>query len=44
MTTTKDYRALSRFVLRTPVLPFDVIAKWDGSREKLLELVAKRRA
>ncbi|MBA3501543.1 MAG: lantibiotic dehydratase [Myxococcota bacterium] len=33
------YRPLSRFVLRTPVLPFDVLATWDGSREVLRALV-----
>ena len=33
------YRPLSRFVLRTPVLPFDVLATWDGSRARLRELV-----
>src|SRR5687767_7518849 len=33
------YRALSRFVLRTPVLPFDVLANWDGGRDTLRALV-----
>lgn len=33
------YRALSRFVLRTPVLPFDVLASWDGGRDRLRALV-----
>src|SRR5512139_3131868 len=33
------YRVLSRFVLRTPVLPFDVLATWDGSRATLRALV-----
>jgi thiopeptide-type bacteriocin biosynthesis protein len=34
-----NYRPLSRFVLRTPVLPFDVLASWDGSRAALRALV-----
>jgi thiopeptide-type bacteriocin biosynthesis protein len=35
-----SYRPLSRFVLRSPVLPFDVLASWDGSRQALCALVA----
>ena len=30
--SSPTYRPLSRFVLRTPVLPFDVLAGWNGSR------------
>ena len=37
--SSSTYRPLSRFVLRTPVLPFDVLAGWDGNRETLRVLV-----
>src|SRR5688572_19093538 len=39
MSIKDEYRPLSRFVLRTPILPFDVLATWDGDRKKLVELV-----
>ena len=35
----KTYQPLSRFVLRTPTLPFDVLAGWQGDRETLRALV-----
>ena len=35
----RTYRVIPRFVLRAPVLPFDVLATWDGSRQTLRTLV-----
>ncbi len=36
----KPYRPLSRFILRTPALPFETLSAWSGDREALARLVA----